>query len=137
VLGTERFDDLKNYALGISSRTMRDATGVTTGGFVGGSLTHKILTGMGGLAELPGYIAASWLITSPKAVGFLRGASKLSPVNFDKAIKTAVLSPEFMRVLASDSPTPEDASRMAQQIRSWAAGSSSGGTQPSAVPVSP
>ena len=137
VLGTERFDDLKNYALAISGRTMRDATGVTTGGFVGGNLTHKILTGMGGLAELPGYIAASWLITSPKAVGFLRGASKLSPVNFDKAIKTAVLSPEFMRVLASDAPTPEDAGRMAQQIRSWAAGSSSGGTQPSAVPVSP
>lgn len=129
ILGPDGLNDLKNFALSIGGRSLRDAAGSTVGAFVGGSMFEKLLNGLGGLSELPKYVALSWLTTSPKTISFLRSAEKLSPVDMGQAVKAAVLTPEFMRVLTADSRSPEDAHNAALELKRWAAEGQ--GSQPS------
>lgn len=120
ILGEQGFKDLTDFALSIGGRALRDKGGQMAGIFTGGSLFEKMLSGLEGLSEIPKYMALSYFATSPKTIQMLRSADKISPMNFDRAIRSAVLTPEFMRAVSTDSDNPEEAYQTASELKQFA-----------------
>lgn len=119
ILGREQFDNLKSFALSIGGRAQRDLAGSMTGAFAGGSIFEKALHGLEGLSDIPQYAALAYLMTSPKSVSMIRGASKLSPLNVDQVVRSAVMTPEFFRAVSQDATSPQEAAKIAQEIKAW------------------
>ena len=121
ILGHDQFQAFQDFAVAIAGKTQRDIGGLATGAFAGTSIGEKILGGkLSALGPVPKYMVLSYLLTSPRTTQFLRGAARLSPVDFDAAIKAAVLTPEFFRTIASDAPNADEARKMAVEIKLWA-----------------
>lgn len=121
ILGHDRFEALREFALSIGGRAKRDMAGATTGAFTGGSLFERMLNGLSGLSELPKYAAMSYIVTNPKFATALRsGLSKVPELQTEKLVKAAVLIPEFFQVLSKDATSPQEAYRMANEIKNWA-----------------